>query len=119
MPRPGSGRESRLAVARLARDYLDANSDRPIALPELCAVTGVSVRTLNYAFKLSFGIPPGAYHFFQRLRLARDDLLRSHRAEASVTQIAYDRGFWHLGRFAVDYRSLFGEPPSRTLYRRA
>jgi AraC-like DNA-binding protein len=51
------------------------------------------------------------------MNLARRKLVRSVAAATTVTQIATDHGFWELGRFAVAYRSLFGESPSVTLAR--
>ena len=35
----------------------------------------------------------------------------------AVTRAVSDFGFWHLGRFAGQYRALFGEPPSGTVAR--
>jgi len=32
-----------------------------------------------------------------------------------IGTIANRCGFWHMGRFAADYRRLFGELPSETL----
>jgi AraC-like DNA-binding protein len=34
---------------------------------------------------------------------------------ASVTAVAMNFGFFHLGRFATSYRKRFGESPSETL----
>ena len=36
-------------------------------------------------------------------------------SELSVTEAAYFCGFNHLGRFATEYRQLFGESPGQTL----
>jgi transcriptional regulator GlxA family with amidase domain len=35
----------------------------------------------------------------------------------TITSVAYDCGFGHLGEFAQNYRSRFGESPSETLRR--
>lgn len=47
---------------------------------------------------------------------ARGDLLRPAPG-ATVTNVAMDCGFSHLGRFSCDYCRHFGESPSETLRR--
>jgi transcriptional regulator GlxA family with amidase domain len=44
----------------------------------------------------------------------RQILLQSERRPGRVKEVGLAHGFWHLGRFAKDYRSLFGEFPSET-----
>jgi AraC-like DNA-binding protein len=51
----------------------------------------------------------------RRMHLVRRALRRSDASRVTVTRIVTDHGFWELGRFAVAYRSLFGESPSDTL----
>ena len=51
-----------------------------------------------------------------RLARARADLEAPGR-NTSVTNVAYDCGFSHLGRFAQEYARRFGESPSETLRR--
>jgi transcriptional regulator GlxA family with amidase domain len=48
----------------------------------------------------------------RRLELARTRLLSS--PESTVTEIALDCGFGHLGRFSIQYRAHFGEGPLQT-----
>jgi transcriptional regulator GlxA family with amidase domain len=38
--------------------------------------------------------------------------------DTSITEIAFDLGFTHLGRMAGAYREKFGETPSATLRRK-
>jgi len=49
-----------------------------------------------------------------RLAKAREEMLATQGAK-SVTSIAMEWGFNHLGHFARDYRARFGELPSQTL----
>jgi AraC-like DNA-binding protein len=49
-----------------------------------------------------------------RMREARKAMLSQHGARETVTQIAMRFGFLELGRFAVEYRLMFGECPSAT-----
>jgi AraC family ethanolamine operon transcriptional activator len=106
----------RAAVARI-EEYLHALRGEPPSIPVLCAFAGVSERTLQYAFREHLGMTPVRYLKLLRLdRVHRE--LRDPRSDlASVTEAAVRSGFYDLGRFAGDYRSLFGELPSETLGR--
>jgi transcriptional regulator GlxA family with amidase domain len=49
--------------------------------------------------------------------MARAALRRSDSTTASVADVAREYGFSEFGRFAVVYRTMFGETPSTTLRR--
>jgi AraC-like DNA-binding protein len=53
----------------------------------------------------------------RRMRQARKNLRESDRTKTTVTEIAARWGFWNFGRFAGEYRGIFGELPSATLAR--
>jgi hypothetical protein len=55
----------------------------------------------------------------RRLHLARQALREAAPDRTTVTDIATRYGFWHFGRFAGTYQSLFGELPFVTLHRQA
>jgi AraC-like DNA-binding protein len=116
-PTAGSCRHDTI-VARF-EEFLEANSDRPLYLTEICAAIGVAERTLRAACEEHLGMGPIRYLTLRRMHLVRRALLRSDPSKATVTQIITDHGFWELGRFSVTYSALFGESPSHTLRRPA
>jgi transcriptional regulator GlxA family with amidase domain len=103
-------------IAQLEQ-LMAANRDRPVHMPEICAATGVSERTLRLFCKKHLGMAPVRYLWLRRMQLARAALMRADPATATVTDIATGHGFWELGRFSVAYRTLFGESPSESLRR--
>jgi AraC family ethanolamine operon transcriptional activator len=111
-----SSRPRRRRVVSESRDYVLANRDRPVSVPELCEHLHVSRRTLQYCFEDVLGMAPASYLRVIRLNGARRDLCDASRGIAhSVQDVAAAWGFWHLSQFATDYRKLFGMRPSDTL----
>ena len=111
-PPPDSG----AAMVRRVEEYLEAQASDPIDMPTLARTTGHSVRSIHRAFQLHRGYTPMSFLADVRMRLARSILLDA-QGEARVTTTAFECGFRHLGRFAVDYKRRFGESPSETLKR--
>lgn len=88
-------------------------------IADLCALVGVSERSLQLAFKSVLAQSPSQFLRRRALFGARAALIAADETGSCVTQIAFDHGFGHLGRFARYYREEFGENPSTTLRSRA
>lgn len=95
----------------------DALHDQPIRLFDLYPLLGVSDRTLRLYCAQAFGLSPHRYLHLRRMQHVRRVLQSADPATATVTDIALDHGFAELGRFAGQYRVLFGKVPSATLHR--
>jgi AraC-like DNA-binding protein len=100
---------------RRAEEYLAANPHRAVTSTELAFQTGVSVRSIQGAFRLHRDSTPSAFLRSRRFELARQRLLTT--PGCTVTDVAFGCGFEHLGRFSLGYRARFGESPSQTLRR--
>ena len=98
---------------------LAADPDRSWYVMEIAKAVGASLRSLTVCCQEHLGMPPKAYLLLRRMHLAREALHASHPAETTVTDVATRYGFWQFGRFAGQYKSLFGETPSVTLYGKA
>jgi AraC family ethanolamine operon transcriptional activator len=103
-----------------ALEYLRTADVSRVSVADLCREAQVSERTLRYAFHDELDLSPLAFLRRLRLHAARRELMNAEGTVPRVTDIANRQGFLELGRFAADYRRLFGELPSETLaHRRA
>jgi AraC-like DNA-binding protein len=105
------------AIIRKFEKLATANPHRPLHLAEVCAATGATERTLLRCCHDQFGMGPIRFLWLRRMNMVRAALSRANAISANVTQVATAHGFWELGRFAVSYRRIYGESPSRTLAR--
>lgn len=96
-------------------DAIQANPEQPFTATDLAGVAGVSVRTLQSAFRQHVGVSPMEYLRQVRLERVHRDLSRADSEEVTVSDVAHRWGFTHLGRFAATYRAMYGTPPSQTL----
>ena len=92
---------------------MHANARQPITLEDLVAVSGLPGRTLFRSFRLATGLGPMRYLRGVRFEGARAELAEN-ASGVQVGDVARAWGFKALGRFAVEYRRRFGEPPSAT-----
>jgi AraC family ethanolamine operon transcriptional activator len=88
-----------------------------LSVPQLCGESGVSQRTLQYAFLDTYGMTPLSFLRRWRFHAVRRRLALAPPGTLTITQAACGEGFYQLGRFAAEYRRLFGEPPLETLRR--
>ena len=107
---------SRKTIVSRAKEYVLNNPEEPVMIADLCRVLGVSRRTLQYSFEGVLDVSPVTYLRSVRLVNVRRFLKQAPcDSETYVADAAARWGFWHLSRFAADYKLLFGELPSQTL----
>ncbi len=104
-------------VLRRAEAYIRANVEEPIALHDVAAAAGCSVRSLQIVFrKFRETTPLLAIRQF-RLEAARE-ALHSSDSEVTLTAVALRFGFSNPGRFTRFYKAAFGESPLQVISRR-
>ena len=117
-PMPTPSFKARSHLVNEAINLVMAHASEPPTVEELCIKLNISRRMLNYSFQETLGTTP--LHYLRSLRLngVRRDLRAASIRNPAISDIAGRWGFWHLPRFAAEYRSLFGELPSTTLKNR-
>jgi AraC-like DNA-binding protein len=123
LPQPSPGdvelkapRPRRRALAIAVEEWLwrkvDDPDAPPVSLGAVAAEFGVSIRSIQLAVEESFGVS-----FVRFARLARLHQVHAalvHGVDTNVSEVATRYGFWHLGRFSLYYREVFGQRPSET-----
>lgn len=99
---------------RLVEEYIKVHAAEPIDMSTIAKVSGCSVSSIYRAFRRHRSYTPMKFLQDTRMGIARQRLLQT-RSERSVTSIALESGFAHLGRFALEYKRRFHESPSQTL----
>ena len=110
-------RPASLRIVWRCMQYAASVQYQKVTLSDLSAVAGVSERRVRDAFNDCHGMSPTCFLRVAALREVRRTLLDYPFARDPVTRAALDFGFWHLSRFAGQYRTLFGESPSETVAR--
>ena len=106
---------SRNIILNKALDYIHDNLETSINILHLCREIGVSERNLRYIFNKKVGVSPKKYVRSVKLNKVRK-LIKSDNQDEMINYLANQLGFWHSGQFAKDYKNLFGELPSDTLF---
>jgi AraC family ethanolamine operon transcriptional activator len=106
-------RGNRAAIIRRGEEYLREHLASPVGLIDMCEELGVSVRTIQYAFRERFGIGPIEYLRMLRLNAVKSDLKLASNQKRTVRDVAVNWGYRHLGNFAADYKRHFGVLPSK------
>jgi AraC-like DNA-binding protein len=86
-------------------------------MADVCAALGISERMLRECCKKHLGMGPNSYRHLHRMQHVHRALRGEDPCAASVFEIASRYGIRDLGRFAANYRALYGELPSVTLRR--
>lgn len=112
--RTGRGRGPAPRLVRQAESYMEAHLTEPVTVSEICEAVGTSLRSLQTAFRTHRDRTP--LEVLRDMRLERAWIALSNpNADTRVTDVATDWGFFHLGRFAEQYRRKFGCTPVETL----
>ena len=96
-----------------ALQFLKMNAAEPIQITDVCHAACTDKRMLQRAFRDCFDVTPLEYLRLDRLQRAHQ-MLRFNPAKISISEIAFECGFTHLGRFSGYYLQQYGELPNET-----
>ena len=93
--------------------FIRENENKLLSVKELCEVSQVSERTLEYAFLEKYQVSPSFYIKAHHLNLVKKELVKLKGRKIRVSDVAVKYGFHHMGQFSVDFKKQFGLSPSK------
>jgi AraC family ethanolamine operon transcriptional activator len=108
-------KSKRRRAMQLSLDMIASLPPQYISVLDLVNNSGVSQRTLEYAFLDRFAISPQQYLNALRLHHVHLQLLRSDQHANTIEEIAQQHGYTQSGHFAQAYRAMYGQLPSKSL----
>ena len=105
---------NRVEILSRVLDLIWSTGDQPLRIDDLCRAADVSERTLRNIFYRHFGIGPHEFLTITRLNRVRA-AIHGARPGETISSICANHGIWDFGRFADQYRRLFGVLPSQNL----
>ncbi len=96
------------AKLRRAIDYIDANLDQDLSLPNIAEKVGMSPYYFSRALKKSTGFTPHAYVVRQRVERAKQLLVKTRMP---IIDIALAVGFVNHSHFSTQFGKLVGSTP--------
>jgi AraC-like DNA-binding protein len=102
---------------RDGRVLLEKNINATYTIADLMDDLQVSKRTIQHGFKHYLGFTPKEYQQYIRLNGIRKTILSVKDPSTTLSEIAANYNYFHLGHFSAEYKKFFGESPSVTLGR--
>jgi AraC-like DNA-binding protein len=109
-------RTDRYALFAQAAQLMRDPGAQPVRLSSICTSLAASEETLRQTFREFVGLPPIRYAKLCRMHECRESLKAADPRVDNVKSVAWRCGITHLGRFAAEYRQMFGEHPRTTLH---
>jgi AraC family ethanolamine operon transcriptional activator len=116
--RPPNSLLSSEKIIRNALGHVERNEGTYIHVDDLVNAAQVEYRTLLRAFQHYLQITPKRYLKLRQLNLVHRALDTQRGSLRDTIDVMADFGITEFGRFATEYKRLFGELPSETLRKR-
>lgn len=102
-------------LVRHAVEIIESRANEPLTIPDIAAEIGCSVRSLQLGYRKHLNMTPRAHLARVRLAHAHTALSAASPATTTVAEVAAQWGFNSSGRFAAQYRKVYGVVPYSTL----